>query len=86
MTIKKNVNKNSSKNSISRKAAAGLLAVLVLCVFSFISIRNTYAEEGEAELPVSDEEAFAYLQHFLVYAHSRCMKRALEETQTAAAE
>ena len=45
-----------------------------------------FAEEGEAELPVSDEEAFAYLQHFLVYAHSRCMKRALEETQTAAAE
>lgn len=38
-----------------------------------------FAEAGEAEIPVSDEEAFARIQHFLVYAHSRCMKRAMEE-------
>ena len=55
MTTKKNVSKNSNKNSISRRAAAGLLAVLVLCVFSFFSIRNTYAEEGDTETVETSE-------------------------------
>jgi len=66
MTIDKNVNKNSNKNSISRKVAAGLLAVLILCVFSFISSRNTYAEEGEKEAAGTSENVATEVEAFEV--------------------
>ena len=66
MTIDKNVNKISNKNSISRKVAAGLLAVLILCVFSFISSRNTYAEEGEKEAAGTSENGATEVEAFEV--------------------
>ena len=43
MTLRKKDSKNNTNNSIYRRAAMCLIAVLVLCVFTFFGISKVYA-------------------------------------------
>ena len=44
MTLRKKENKNNSNNSIYRRTAMCLMAVLVLCVFTFFGMSRVYAD------------------------------------------
>ena len=49
MTLRKKENKNNSNNSIYRRTAMCLMAVLVLCVFTFFGMSRVYADPNDAE-------------------------------------
>ena len=49
MTLKKKDRKNNPKNIIYRRAAMCLMAVLVLCVFTFFGMSRVYADPNDAE-------------------------------------
>ena len=49
MTLRKKENKNNSNNSIYRRTAMCLMAVLVLCIFTFFGMSRVYADPNDAE-------------------------------------
>ena len=55
MTLRKKDSKNNTNNSIYRRTAMCLIAVLVLCVFTFFGISKVYADPNDAEAAESTE-------------------------------
>ena len=49
MTLRKRDNKNNTNNSIYRRATVCLMAVLVLCVFTFFGMGDAYADVGDGD-------------------------------------
>lgn len=57
MTLKRKDSKNNTNNSIYRRTAMCLMAVLVLCVFTFFGISKVYADPNDAETTEAAETA-----------------------------
>ncbi|MCQ2564001.1 MAG: DUF2207 domain-containing protein [Mogibacterium sp.] len=57
MTLKKKDSNNNTNNSIYRRTAMCLMAVLVLCVFTFFGISKVYADPNDAETTEAAETA-----------------------------
>ena len=55
MTLREKDSKNNINNRIYRRTAMCLIAVLVLCVFTFFGISKVYADPNDAEAAESTE-------------------------------